>query len=230
MNLLLNILLKFRAITMRFLFPSSRYWLATRSVKPLSRKFGFDRGTPIDRYWIESFLRENGKVITGKCLEVTDNHYTEKYGIGVVQSDVLDVDPENKKANIVADLRNMKNVRSNTYDCIILTHVLGLIDDYESAVKECKRILKKNGKILITVSCISPFYDPALNYWRFTPSAIRYIFSKYFPTHHIQIKTYGNCLTGQCFWVGMSQEDLTVEELRFNDPQYPCIVGAVITK
>lgn len=27
--------------------------------EPISRKFGFDRGCPIDRYYINSFLKQN---------------------------------------------------------------------------------------------------------------------------------------------------------------------------
>lgn len=33
--------------------------------EPISRKFGFDRGCPIDRYYIDSFLKQNQNLITG---------------------------------------------------------------------------------------------------------------------------------------------------------------------
>ncbi len=34
-------------------------WYNLRSTKPVSRVFGFDRGTPIDRVYIEHFLSLN---------------------------------------------------------------------------------------------------------------------------------------------------------------------------
>jgi hypothetical protein len=38
--------------------------------EPISRLFGFDRGTPIDRYYIEKFLIEKKKDICGRLLEI----------------------------------------------------------------------------------------------------------------------------------------------------------------
>ena len=46
----------------------------------LSRDFGFDRGTPIDRYYIESFLSTHASDIRGHVLEVADNTYTRRFG------------------------------------------------------------------------------------------------------------------------------------------------------
>ena len=62
----------------RSLYPASLYLTSNEYKKPLSNKFGFDRGTPIDRYWIEDFLEKNKSFIKGKCLEITDNFYTQK--------------------------------------------------------------------------------------------------------------------------------------------------------
>ncbi len=193
---------------------------------PLSTRFGFDRGTPIDRYWIENFLAEHQALITGNCLEVTDNTYTKRFGMKVHKSDVLDINPKNGKANIISDLRDLKNVKDNSYDCIVLTHVLGLIDDLPSAVTAMHRVLKPGGSVLITTSCFSPDYDH-LGYWRFTPNALRFLFDKRFS---VDVRTYGNVLAGQAFWVGMAQEELTKEQLNFNDPRYPCIVAMRATK
>src|SRR5258708_1276969 len=37
--------------------------------RPISTSFGFDRGTPIDRYYIENFLGRNAGDIRGRVLE-----------------------------------------------------------------------------------------------------------------------------------------------------------------
>lgn len=214
---------KIRGAINRFIVP--------RRARPLSTKFGFDRGTPIDRYWIESFLEKNKNFIKGSVLEITDPFYTKKYGGDkVIKSDVLDIDISNKKANIKGDLRDLKKViPSDTYDCIILTHVLGLVDDYASAIKEMKRILKSGGVILYTGSCLGPILGEEV-YWRFTPNSVRYIFETHFKPRKITVTAFGNVLSGEAFWVGMAQEDLSESELKYNDPKFPCAVGAVITK
>lgn len=230
-DIIIAIINLIRRPMVRLLWPASNYWLATKSLKPLSNKFGYDRGLPIDRYWIESFLETNRNLIHGHCLEVTDDAYTKKYGGDrVTKSDVMDIDSKNKKATIYADIRDIKSVKSNTFDTIILTHVLGIIDDFHAAVSECHRILKSGGVIIATSSCLSPTYDPSQNMWRFTPSGAKYLFTKHFGEGQVEIEQFGNALAGQCFWVGMSQEELTQEQLDYKDPKFPCVVGIIATK
>src|SRR5439155_18109175 len=45
-------------------------------VAPISANFGFDRGTPIDRYYIERFLEREAGHIRGRVLEVRDSSYS----------------------------------------------------------------------------------------------------------------------------------------------------------
>lgn len=231
MNTLIRLIKSARIRFMHWLKPSASYFLATRNLKPLSSKFGFDRGTPIDRFWIESFLSENSNRIRGICLEVTDATYTKKFGGSrVTRCDVLDINKNNTHATVIDDLRIMRTVPDNTYDCIILTHVLGLIDDLNAAMTHLNRILKPDGSALITSSCLGPVVSGSKAYWRFTVDGMRFLLEKHFPPRKIQICSYGNAFTGQCFWVGMAQEELTRKELTYNDPRFPCIVAAVATK
>ena len=225
---IIKLLQKIRAFVFRYLKPSGSYWIANKSLKPLSVKFGFDRGKPIDRYWIEDFLDKNKKLIKGKCLEITDNYYTRKFGgVDVRVSDVLDINKSNRGASIIGDLRDLSStVKDNEYDCIILTHVLGLIDDIDKAVSEIYRILKPEGSILITSSCFSQDFGEPKNYWRFTSEGMRFLLEKSFKKAKIRVYSYGNVLAGQCFWVGMSQEDIERKVLEYNDRRYPCIVAA----
>lgn len=211
--------------------PSRNYFLATRSLAPLSTRFGFDRGTPIDRYWIEKFLQANKHYVHGRVLEVTDSAYTRRFGGSkVTHSDVLDINPQNKKANIIDDLRSLKSVKSNTYDCVILTQVLGMIDDIYSAIRQIHRVLKPRGTVLVTSASISPTWREDDNFWRFTPAGLHYAFSKYFPKSNLSVSSYGNVLAGQCFWVGMARQELSPEELDYNDPHFPCVVTLIATK
>src|SRR5438876_1720600 len=76
-----------------------------RRKTPISRHFGFDRGLPIDRYYIEGFLARNAADIRGRVLEIGDNAYTRKYGgHSVTMSDVLHVAKGNPIATFVDDL------------------------------------------------------------------------------------------------------------------------------
>lgn len=196
-------------------------------LQPLSTKHGYDRGTPIDRFWIEKFLSLHKETIQGVVLEITDNQYTEKFGgKKVVRSDVLDINRKNKNATIYGDLRNLKDtIKNNTYDCVILTHVLGMIDQYDAALSELYRILKPGGVLLFTSATMAPAYNPETNFWRFTAAGAKYIFAKQFGSN-VLVQTYGNVLAGRAFWAGMAQEELKREELEYNDPRFPVIVAA----
>jgi SAM-dependent methyltransferase len=226
---MMSLLRRVRAFITKILFPKSGYWLATKSIKPLSTKFGYDRGKPIDRYWIENFLTVNKAAIHGRVLEIVDNTYTRTFGHDVHTSDVLDLDLKNKQANIKGNLKNVPHIKDNTYDCVILTQVLGMIDDYDSALSECYRILKPDGTLLVTVSCFSSLRSGLeYNFWRFTPASANYVMKKHFK--NVKVTSYGNVLSGQSFWVGLAQEELTKEELDYNDPYYPCVLGIACKK
>lgn len=228
---LLNILRNVRAVVMKKIKPKDHYYLA-KNTQPISDKFGYDRGTPINRYYIEHFLDENKKLIKGRCLEVVDNNYTKRFGgERVVKSDILDNDKSNKQATIIDDLKNLVTVKDNTFDCLVITQTLGMIDEFDQAIKECKRILKPGGVLLLTVSAMSPVLEVnESTYWRFTVAGAKYAFGKYFSKDKLEVKSCGNALAGQSFWVGLALEELTEKEIAFNDPQFPVIITVKATK
>jgi hypothetical protein len=55
-------------------------WGNLRRLSPISTLFGTDRGQPIDRYYIESFLQRHNTDIRGSVLEIGDPAYTLKFG------------------------------------------------------------------------------------------------------------------------------------------------------
>ncbi len=221
---LLILLSNIRAVILLRINPANKYPLVTKKLKPLSTKFGYDRGTPIDRYWIESFIRKHKNVIKGVCLEIGDDRYTKQFGNEhVTKREILDINRDNKKATIYGDLQSLVDIKDNTFDTIILTHVLGLINDLPAAVKEIHRILKPGGVALVTNACFAPIFEGNSGNWRIMPGGAKILFEKIFKNENVTIQTFGNVYSGQCFWVGMSQEELTKEELDFNDPNFPCV-------
>lgn len=210
------------------------FWPILSAISPISKKYGLDRGRAIDRYFIEKFLQENITYIKGVCLEIKDNNYTKRYGGNTVNhSDVLDINENNTNANIHDDLRSLKTVYDNTYDCIILTQVLQFIDDYEAAIRECYRILKPNGVLLATMPSISRIDlggGISGDFWRFTTASARYIFEKFFHKNNLEIKSWGNVLIGVGFWVGLSFEDMPRRKFDFHDPNFPVVVSVVVKK
>src|SRR5829696_7725259 len=101
----------------------------------VSEEWGWDRGGPLDRYYIDAFLSKHADDITGRVLEVRDRRYTEGLGRDVTSSDVLDIDPEVPGVTVVGDLADSATLPGEAYDCFILTQTLQFIYDVEAAVR-----------------------------------------------------------------------------------------------
>jgi hypothetical protein len=216
-----------RALVTRLLKPKSGYFFFSpkRSTGPLSPAFGFDRGTPIDRYYIEQFLAEHAKDIKGKCLEIHDDMYIKKFGKNVTQADILDIDTDNPLATIYDDLRNLKSIKDNTYDCLIVTQTFGQIDQCQLAVAECWRILKPNGVILGSATSMGAIGHPEYTFWRFTVASIKYLFSTFFTASKLQVVSYGNVLSCQACIVGAAAEELSRQELDEKNEKFPLVIA-----
>lgn len=206
-------------------------WLGTlRRTTPLSDDWGFDRGTPVDRYYIERFLGEHRRDIRGRVLEVRDSGYTDRYGVGVTRRDVLDVDPENRRATIVADLAAADAVQPDRFDCFVLTQTLQYVRDVGAAVAHAHRILRPGGVLLATVPTLGRL-DPVFpDYWRFTPLPCASLFGEAFGRERISVRAYGNVLTAIALLSGMAYQELSPRELETHDPRFPMLVAVRAVK
>jgi len=200
---------------------------------PVSRRFGYDRGVPVDRYYIDRFLEENRASIRGRVLEVKDSGYTERYGTDVTDRDVLDLDASNPLATIVDDLATCDTIADDSFDCFILTQTLQYIEDVEAAVTAAHRILKPNGTLLVTAPTLGPITDKAphlVDYWRATPAAYAALFGRTFGRNAIDVRTYGSCITCIAYLAGLAQEDLKAPELDRHDGEFALIVAVRAVK
>jgi peptidoglycan/xylan/chitin deacetylase (PgdA/CDA1 family)/glycosyltransferase involved in cell wall biosynthesis/SAM-dependent methyltransferase len=200
-----------------------------RGSDPISPIWGRDRGTPVDRYYIERFLDTHRADIRGRVLEVRDATYTTRFGGSAVsRGDVVDIDASNSRATIVTDLRNATAIASEAYDCVIVTQTLHLIDDIAAAIRECFRILRPGGVVLATAPGIIRIDDEAGldgDYWRLTEASARRLFSEAFPLECVGVTTYGNVGTSTAFLNGLAVEELSGAELDAHDPAFPLVVA-----
>jgi SAM-dependent methyltransferase len=224
MNRLRQLLEPWMPALRRMRRPSSFGALGTA---PLSTEWGFDRGTPIDRYYIERFLERYSADVRGRVLEVKSADYTRRFDRGVVRSDVLDIDPGNEQATIVADLTAADDVPAGQFDCFILTQTLQFIYDTRAAVSHAHRMLAPGGVLLVTlpvVARIAPRYGPETEFWRFTAASCRRLFGDVFGAANVEVETYGNVLVDMAFLQGAALEEIPREKLEVNDPFFPLIV------
>lgn len=176
---------------------------------PVSREFGFERGTPVDRVYIERFLASHRTLIRGHVLEIGDDHYTRTFGHDVTRSDVLNV-TASPRSTLVADLTIASSLPTGTIDCVICTQTLNTIFDVHSAIAGLRQLVSTGGHVLVTVPGISQIsrfdMDRWGDYWRFTDATLRRLFEPRFS--HTTIETYGNVATAMALLQGVTVEDL----------------------
>lgn len=201
-------------------------WLVLGRTEPLSEHWGYDRGTPVDRWYIERWLAGHARDIQGSVLEAMDSRYTTRFGTGVTASHVLDVDAANREATVVADLEQPTEFPAAVFDCIVLTQTLQYVYDLPAAVASIHGALRPGGVCLVTVPLLSRLdaaVPPGSEYWRMTGAACTRLFGERFGTVNIQVLEHGNLRAGSAFLLGLAAEELSERELAAGDPHFPIL-------
>jgi hypothetical protein len=208
--------------------------LDINSIHPVSTCFGLDRGTPIDRYYINCFLSYNHDFISGNVLEIAESTYSKKFGKNVSKREVLHVDETNPNATIIGDLTNLQTLPEGTIDCFICTQTYNFIYNFKHAILGSYKLLKPNGILLATVAGISQIseYDKDRwgDFWRFTPQSSQLVFEEVFGKGNVTIDYYGNCLAATSFIRGIAAEEIKRESLDVKDPNYPITITIIAKK
>ncbi|HEX6652229.1 MAG TPA: methyltransferase domain-containing protein [Thermoleophilaceae bacterium] len=203
-------------------------WLGSLGkTTPVSSKWGYDRGLPVDRWYIDRFLEEHRGDITGRVLEVKDSGYTDRFGHAVEERAVLDVDPDNQLATYVADLAAADELPSEAFDCFVLTQTLQYILDLRGALAHAHRVLRPGGVLLATLPVTSPVAgSPLTDFWRFTPLVAERLLEEAFAPGEVRVDGRGNVLAQVAFLEGLAAEDLTDAELAVDDARFPLVTCA----
>lgn len=201
-----------------------------RRLRPIDSAWGWGRGLPVDRHYIEVFLREHAADVRGRVLEVGDSTYTRRFGgEGVREAEVLHAPPGTPAATYVDDLARGDQLPSDAFDCFICTQTVHLIPDVGAAVRTIHRILRPGGVLLLTVPTVSRIATTEQklwgDYWRFTADGARRLVEGAFPPDTIDVTAYGNLLSCIAFLQGIARQELSEEELRHGDPDFPMLVA-----
>jgi SAM-dependent methyltransferase len=206
-----------------------------RRVRPYRDDFGWSRGKCVDRCYIEQFLAQHSSEIRGRTVEIGENLYMAQFGGDrITRADVLGV-AAMPTVTIVADLSGAPSVPDNAFDCIICTQTLMFFYDVAAAVRTLYRTLAPGGAALVTLAGISQIVPKKMtggadDYWRFTCPSAQKLFADIFGAENVTVQSYGNALTATALLHGLVAEELTPEELAYNDPNYPVIVAVRAVK
>lgn len=207
-------------------------WGNLRRFDPVSGRYGYDRGTPVDRRHIEVFLARHAGEITGRVLEVKDARYATRFGRACRTVDVVDIDPGNAGATIVADLCSTGSLPKEAFDCAIVTQTLMYVADPDAAVANLWQSIAPGGTLLITVATTARC-DPdaaATDRWRFTPVGLETVVRRSCPGAVVEADGGGNLALAIAYLHGLAVEDLPSDVLDRNDPRFPVVATARVHK
>ena len=80
-----------------------------------------------------------------------------------------DISPDNKP-DIVLDITKMNMIENNSIDVISAMEVFEYVERIGDALAECHRVLKKNGKIILSIPFLHPIADDPCDLQRWTKS------------------------------------------------------------
>jgi hypothetical protein len=180
----------------------------------------------VDRWYIERFLAEHEASITGRVLEVKDSGYTDRFGTGVTERGVLDVDVDNPHATYRTDLASGRGPARRPFR---LLH-----PDPDAAVplrpggrvcSRCTARFGRAGRVLATLPVVSRITDPPLtDFWRFTPLVASRLFAGVFGEANVVVRGRGSVLTEVAFLEGLGVEELDPAKVVVDDERFPLIV------
>jgi SAM-dependent methyltransferase len=192
----------------------------------VSGHWGYDRGLPIDRRYIEAFLAAHGDDIRGDVLEVKDDGYSRRFGHALDRVDVLDVDTANTRATVVGDLGGDLDAADASYDCFVLTQTLQYVWDVRRAIEHAHRLLRPSGVLLLTVPAVVRHEPGDHDLWRFTRGSVERLLATQFDADAVEVQSRGNLVTTLAVAAGLSAGDLGDGAFAADDERYPVIVAA----
>jgi hypothetical protein len=192
-------------------------------VTPISPTYGFERGTPIDRYYVHRFFKARGHLLTGRALEIQTTDHIRRYGSAIQVADSLDINPA-FRPTYCCDLAQASVVPSAAYDCFVLPNTLCFLRNLEGALREALRIVRPGGAILATVPVFVPLTPDVEDYWHASADGWRIILDRVWVGCETIVESHGNCLAAAAAMYGVAAEELTHEELGVADRRYPVLV------
>lgn len=126
------------------------------------------------------------------------------------------------------DMRNLP-YHDEQFDVVIADQVIEHIEgDVQQAVNEARRVLKKEGILIMGTAFIHPIHYGPKDMWRFSPDALRYLCRDF--SEIIQCEGWGNRFVHALFFLYPPARDWQVPKRRwsfrrllvtYNDNNYP---------
>jgi SAM-dependent methyltransferase len=201
-------------------------WGDLRRARPMCPLFGFGRGTPIDRYYLDRFVDAIRDDVRGDVVEVggrSKNRELYRFASagryrGLDMHPLADVD-------LVGDIHDPALLPAASLDGLVAFNVLEHCKQPWIVVDNFKRWLRPGGKAFVMVPSSQRVHRVPEDYWRPLPAALESMFGGWSSR---QLHVYGNPISALAAFQGIAVEELEPAELNAEHPDFPvasCIVA-----
>lgn len=122
-------------------------------------------------------LKKNSAYLKGKILDVGCGVKPYKEYL-IASTEYIGIDGQQKvRPDILARAQEIP-FPDNYFDSVLCTEVLEHLPEPEEAIRQIKRVLKKNGYLYLTVPQEWPLHYEPDDYYRFTKYGIKYLLEK----------------------------------------------------
>jgi ubiquinone/menaquinone biosynthesis C-methylase UbiE len=128
---------------------------------------------------------------------------------------------------------------SNSFDCVISDQVIEHLEDPKKAIEESHRVLKENGIAIHTTCFINYIHRSPIDFWRFSPDALRYICEDCGFSQILQCEGWGNRIALLLCFVSDRFRGMNIPENRWsmryliatlNEERYPIVTWVMARK
>ncbi len=131
-----------------------RLSLRKNAGEPVSRAFGVDRGTAIDRHWIEAFLAMHASPAAGAILEAGGTTYSQRYYPNMAAHE-MEIAVQTKPNGVVCDLEVGNRALERRFDVMVATQLFNFIFDVRAALANSAAMLRPGGLLVGSVAGIT---------------------------------------------------------------------------
>ena len=117
-------------------------WGNLRRLKPFSNNFGWERGTPVDRYYVDRFFERHRGEDFRRCSRDRSQHSTSRFGHDLRTVHSFDIEPK-PGTTFACDLAHSENVlESEAYNCVLLPCSLLFFRELDLCLRNTLRVLR----------------------------------------------------------------------------------------
>jgi SAM-dependent methyltransferase len=203
-------------------------WGSLRRLHPICKRFGFSRGTPIDRYYLDKFVAQIRNRVVGATVEIGGARQNrELYRLTNV-SEYTAIDAEaHDYVDVVGDAHDSSLLAPDSADSILAFNVLEHCADPWLVARNMHRWLRTGGCAFCMVPNAQRVHNFPRDYWRPLPDGVNWLFRDFGSR---ELSQYGNPTSVIASQLGIAAEELTQAELDAQHPDYPVATCIVATK